>query len=105
MGKYTTGLDWSAVATMIGAIEELHSCRVECRVQTVGQAHNGRLDIEFVAHFSVVPGSDLPREVRVKHVWPTKTASNMEGLWYNLAWQLDYAIQKAYEQLSLTPKE
>jgi len=101
MGKYSTGLDWTTVIAMTGAVEAMHSCRVEWIVTTRGQAHNGSIEIVCAAHFDVLPGSDLPRQVEVKHFWPTNAAKSMEGLWYNLLWQLDYAIGKAYEQLPL----
>jgi len=93
-----------AAAHMIAAIEELHTCRVECHVRTATKQRAGGLEIDFVATFPTLPGSDLPREIKVSHVWPTKTTASMAGLFYNLCWQLDYAIQQAYEQLPLTPK-
>lgn len=104
MGKYSTGIDWTTVFAMQGAVEVMHSCRVVWTLTTPGQAQNGSTAIECVAHFAVVPGSDLPKTVTVRHVWPTKTAKTMEGLWYNLLWQLDYAIGKAYEQLTMDTK-
>jgi len=101
MGKYSTGIDWTTVGAMMSAIEAMHSCRVECRVTTDGTAHSGAMLIELEARFDVLPGSDLPKVVGVKHKWPTRAASSFEGLVYNLCWQLDYAIQQAYEQLPL----
>lgn len=101
MGKYTSGVDWSAAIHMIGAIETMHSCRVECRVQTAGKAAPGSIRIDFVARFDTLPGSDLPKEVAVSHVWPTRTTDSMAALFYNLCWQLDYAIGKAYDQMTL----
>jgi len=105
MGKFTSGIDWTAAAHMIAAMEELHNCRVECRVRTAMKRRGGGFDIDFVAEFDVLPGSDLPRQITVSHVWPTATTSSMAGLFYNLAWQLDYAIQKAYDQLPLPDTE
>lgn len=104
MGKYTSGIDWSTVIAMTGAIEAMHACRVVWTVTTAGQAHNGGIVIACEAHFDVLAGSDLPKMVRVDHKWPTKVAGSFEGLWYNLLWQLDYAIQQAYDQLPLTTK-
>jgi hypothetical protein len=101
LGKYSTGIDWSAVMAMASAIEELHSCRIVFRLTTGGQGHNGGMQIELGATFDVVPGSDLPKAVIVSHHWPSKTATTLQGLMYNLCWQLDYAIQKEYEQLPL----
>jgi hypothetical protein len=104
MGKYTSGVDWNAAIHMMSAIEELHSCRVECHVRTATKRRAGGIDIDLEAHFDVVPGSDLPRVVKVSHQWPTRTTDSMSGLFYNLCWQLDYAIQQAYEQMPLSEK-
>lgn len=104
MGKYSTGIGLTEAIAMMGAIEAMHDCRVVLTVTTAGQAHNGCAQIDLEAAFDVVPGSDLPRVVRVSHKWPTRAATTFEGLFYNLCWQLDYAIQKAYEQLPLVEK-
>jgi hypothetical protein len=56
------------------------------------------------AAFAVLPGSDLPKVVEVWAEWPTTKAKTELGLIYNLVWQLDYAIQQAYEQMVITPK-
>jgi len=89
---------------MTGAVEAMHQCRVVWTVTTRGEAHIGGITIDCVAVFSTLPGSDLPKEVKVTHNWPTKVAANMAGLWYNLLWQLDYAIQQAYEQMVMKTK-
>jgi len=105
LAKFTSGLGLTDAIAMMGAIEAMHTCRVSLLGTTRGLAHNGSMHIVLRAEFDVVPGSELPRQVDVQHVWPTKAASTFEGLLYNLCWQLDYAIQQAYEQLPLTPKE
>lgn len=89
------------VAAMMKAIEALHSARVEFRVRTLGKDVSGRMRIDCVAAFDVLPGSSLPVEVGVGMDWPNKAAATFDGLCYNLLWQLDYAIQKAYEQMPL----
>jgi len=104
MGKYGTAIAMTDVAAMMKAVEAMHTCHVEYRVQTAGKGVDGRLTIECAATFDVLPGSDLPHVVRVEHIWPSKTATTFDGLCYNLLWQLDYAIQKAYEQMPLTEK-
>jgi hypothetical protein len=104
MGKYTSGVDMSAAAAMMRAIESMHTCRVEFHLTTRGQGHSGSMHIACVATFDILPGSDLPKEVRVDHKWPSNAAATFEGLLYNLLWQLDYAIQKAYEQMPLDPR-
>jgi len=101
MGKFTGGIGMTEAIAMIGAIEAMHECRVALTVTTRGQAHNGCARIELAATFAVIPGSDLPKVVKVEHNWPTRAVSTFEGLFYNLAWQLDYAIQQAYEQMPL----
>jgi len=104
MGKYTTGIGLTEGIAMMGAIEAMHGCRVKLIVTTRGQAHNGCAHIELRANFDVLPDSDLARMVNVEHVWPSKAVRTFEALLYNLCWQLDYAIQKAYEQMPLTEK-
>jgi len=101
MGKYTSGVGVTEAIAMMGAIEAMHECRVKLTVTTRGQAHNGGAQIALEATFPVIPGSDLPKVVEVTHVWPTRAVSTFEGLFYNLCWQLDYAIQQAYEQMPL----
>jgi len=91
------------VAAMMKAIEAMHSCRVSYHVTTLGAGVDGHMLIVCAANFEVLPGSDLPKRVDVEHTWPSKAASTFDGLCYNLLWQLDYAIQKAYEQMPLEP--
>ncbi len=87
------------VAAMMKAIEVMHTCRVSYHVTTAGTGANGSMLIVCAAHFDVLPGSDLPKAVETQMVWPNKAAATFDGLCYNLLWQLDFAIQKAYEQL------
>jgi len=102
MGKYTSGVGATEAIAMMGAIEAMHSCRVSLTVTTRGQAHNGAAHITLTATFPVLPGSDLPKTVTVTHTWPTRAVTTFEGLFYNLCWQLDYAIQQEYEQMSIS---
>jgi hypothetical protein len=92
------------VAAMMKAVEAMHTCRVEYRVRTLGKDVAGRIHIECGAAFDTLPGSDLPKVVAVEHHWPSNTSATFEGLLYNLLWQLDYAIQKAYEQMAIAEK-
>lgn len=101
MGKYSSGVGMTDVAAMMKAVGSLHTCEVEFHVRTHGKDQGGRMLIECVATFDLLPGSDLPVRVAVQHVWPTRAAATFDGLCYNLLWQLDYAIQKEYEQLPL----
>lgn len=101
MGKFSSGIGMTEAIAMMGAIEAMHECIVVLTVTPDGQAHNGSAKIALRATFTVLPGSDLPKEVKVDHKWPTRAAATLEGLIYNLCWQLDYAIQQAYEQLPL----
>lgn len=104
MGKYSTGIGLTEGIAMMGAIEAMHGCRVALIVTTRGQAHNGCAHIELEATFPVLPGTELPRIVKVEHEWPSSAVRTFEGLLYNLAWQLDYAVQQAYEQMGLKEK-
>ena len=103
MGKYGSGIGMTDVAAMMKAVEAMHSCHVVLIARTAGMDVSGRMDIECVAEFDTLPGSDLPKVVRVHTAWPNKAAATYDGLCYNLLWQLDYAIQKAYEQMPLEP--
>lgn len=102
MGKYGTGIGMTDVAVMMKAIEAMHTCHVEFRVLTAGKGVDGSLSIVSVASFDRLPSSDLPKLVEVTHIWPSKAAATFDGLLYNLLWQLDYAIQKADEELKVT---
>lgn len=104
MGKFGTGVGMTDVGAMMRAIEAMHTCRVEFRVRTRSLQPGGSIDVECEASFDVLPGSDLPKVVGVQHSWPSSAARTFDGLCYNLLWQLDYAIQQAYEQMLLTEK-
>jgi len=104
MGKYPSGIGMTDVAAMMKAVEAMHSCDVVFHVRTSGKDVAGRIQIVCEASFHLLPGSALPKNVLVTHVWPTATSSTFDGLCYNLLWQLDYAIQQAFEQMSLEPK-
>lgn len=104
MGKYGSGVGMTDVAAMMKAVEAMHTCHVVFHVRTDGRDVGGRMHIDCEGTFEVLPGSDLPRVVKVGMVWPNKAAATFDGLCYNLLWQLDYAIQQAYEQMPLEPK-
>jgi len=104
MGKYSSGVGMTDVGAMMKAVEALHTCDVVFHVRTSGRDVSGRMQIACEAIFPVLPGSDLPRNIVVTHVWPTAAASTFDGLCYNLLWQLDYAIQQAYEQMPIEPE-
>ena len=104
MGKFGSGIGMTDVAAMMKAIEAMHTCRVAFHVRTAGLDVSGRMNIECEAAFEVLPDSDLPKQVSVEMLWPNKAAATFDGLCYNLLWQLDYAIQKAYEQMPLEKK-
>ena len=101
MGKSTSGPEMTDVAAMMKAIEALHTSHVEFRVRTSGAGVNGSMCIACVAAFELLPGSNLPREVMVEHVWPSNAGRTFAALCYNLLWQLDYAIQREYQQAPL----
>lgn len=105
MGKFTGGIGMTDVAVMMKAIESMHDCHVEFHVRTLGKDVSGYIATVCDATFQVLPDSDLPKKVWVEMAWPNKASATYEGMLYNLLWQLDYAIQKEYEQMPLTPKE
>lgn len=104
MGKFGSGVGMTDVAAMMKAIEAMHTCHVEFHVRTLGKDVSGRIAIVCDATFTTLPGSDLPKNVWVEMSWPNKAAATFDGLCYNLLWQLDYAIQQAYEQMPLEEK-
>lgn len=89
------------VAAMMKAVEALHDCQVAFHVRTAGKDVSGRINTECEATFQVLPGSELPKVVSTSMIWPNKAAATYDGMLYNLLWQLDFAIQKAYEQMTL----
>jgi len=101
MGKYSSGVGMTDVGAMMKAIESLHSCAVTFHVRTSGKDVAGRMQIVCEATFELLPGSSLPKNVVVTHVWPTAASATFDTLCYNLLWQLDYAIQMMYEQAAL----
>jgi len=86
---------------IMAAVAGVHSADVELAVTVGSQGHNGVCELKMRANFNVLPGSDLPRVVEVKMSFPNNQAATIAGTIYNLAWQLDHAIGKAYEQMSL----
>lgn len=89
------------VGAMMRAIESMHDCRVEFHVRTLSRQPGGAITIVCDATFDRLPASVLPERCWVEHAWPTKAAATFDGLLYNLLWQLDFAIQAAYEQAKL----
>ncbi len=92
------------VGAMMRAIESMHDCRVEFHVRTLTRQPAGAIAIVCDATFERLPDSELPKRCRVEHSWPSKVASTFDGLLYNLLWQLDLAIQQAYEQAKFPEK-
>jgi len=100
MGKLGSGIGMTDVAAMQKALEAMHTCRVDFHLQTLGKDVSGRFKIVCDATFDVLPGSDLPPLVSVQSAWPNNAVATFSGQCYNLLWQLDYAIQLAYEQMT-----
>lgn len=98
----SAGLGWTDIMMMATALESLHTCRVTIAITPRGAGRNGGMNIDVSAAFDVLEGSDLPRIVSVSAEWPSGKARSEVGLVYNLLWQLDYAIGKAYEQMTLS---
>jgi hypothetical protein len=101
LASVSSGIGMTDVAAMMGAIEALHECRVALTGTVRGRGHNGCIYIELTADWARLTESDLPAAVKVSQEWPSGAARTFEGLLYNLCWQLDYAIQQAYEQMKL----
>jgi hypothetical protein len=104
MGKYSSGIGMKDVSEMMRAVEVMHACRVVYHVTVITRQPGGSMLIVCEATFDVLPNSELPKVVKVEMTWPNSAAATFDGLCYNLLWQLDYAIQKAYEQAKMVEK-
>lgn len=94
-------IGWTDIMAMAQALEQLHSAEVVVTLTPRGTGGSGGMNIAVDAHFNVLEGSDLPRTVSVSADWPSGKARSELGLVYNLLWQLDYAIEQAYNTMSL----
>lgn len=101
MRKFTTGPDEIDVMAMIQAISSVHSGHVEVALCHLGNGFSPRVTVECRATFNVLPGSTLPKEVKVQNGYPCAEHSNLWAHIYDGLFRLDAAIQKAYEQASL----
>lgn len=94
-------IGWTDIMSMAQALEGLHTARVSVTFTPRGTGGSGGMNIDVTAQFSVLEGSDLPKVVSVNAEWPSGKARSEMGLVYNLLWQLDYAIEQAYNKMSL----
>lgn len=99
--KSTNGPDWIDLRAMMLAVGQLHTAEVELIVSPLGTGSTGAVQVKLVAHFDLLPGSSLPETVQVMGEWPHPDRKSLTDLAYNLIWQLDYQIGKAYNQMSL----
>ena len=85
----------------INAIEVMHTCHVVLTVTIASQGHSGGLRLSALATWDLLPGSDLPQAVETKRTWPNARNETISGLAYAIVIELDYAIGRAYEQMSM----
>lgn len=98
MGKSSNGPDMTDIATMMGALESLHECRVSLTVTTRGQGHNGIFHLLLSATFDVLLGSVRPSIVTVESQWPNAMGTDFEGTFFRGLYDLDFAVGEAYQQ-------
>lgn len=101
MGKSTNQPDATDVAMMMGAMESLHDCRVECRVTTAGQGQNGIMTILLVAKFVVVGALNNQVEIATKSQYPCTECRSLDTHIFRGLYSLDFAIGAAYAQEKL----
>jgi len=98
MGKSTNQPDWTDIATMMGALEAVHECRVSLTVTTGGQGHNGQCAIGVCAAFDVIPGSERASAVQTTITWPNGHGRTFEGEVFNALYVIDFMIGEVYQQ-------
>lgn len=101
MGKSTSGPDEIDVLAMMTAMQALHSARVELTVKLGGPGFNISAETELRAVFDVLPGSSLPREVKVSKPWPCRDHRTLLSHLYAGLYELDFQISKVYKQETL----
>jgi len=101
--KSTNGPDWTDIASLMSAIEVMHTCRVSLIVTAGSQGHNGGIHVVALAVFDRLPGSGIPKQAEAKGDFPTARTKTFDGLCYALVFELDYAIQQLYEQQLMQP--
>lgn len=99
--KPTNGPDWIDVIGLMNAIGSLHSGHVEVREYLVGTGFATSVMVEAKMRFDVLPGSSLPKEVKVEKEYPSPEHAAFAAHVFNLLYQLDYQISKVYRQESL----
>jgi hypothetical protein len=95
------GPDCLDCAVMMKSIETLHSAHVAVIVCPGGTGSGSPVDVALSALWETLPGSALEGGVAVHSEWPNKAGQSFWGLVYNLCWQLDEQIGKAYSNESL----
>lgn len=99
--RSTSGADWTDILMMAKAMESLHECRVGLTAIPASAGHNGSAELSATAVFDRLPASDEPRTVSKKMMWPNAKNLTVDGCFYKLLWELDFAIGESYEQTRL----
>jgi hypothetical protein len=101
MGKYSSGLDWIDVETMMRAMSALHTGQVGLTVLPHGIGSSGGVSVGASIMFDVLPGSSIPPCVSVIKNWPCASHATFQGHCFALLHELDYEISKVYANKSL----
>lgn len=90
------GPDWTDIGIYLGELEALH--RGECTL-IISRATTGDSSAVLVTvHvMSNEPGPGLkPRELALKHTWPTARSKTFEGLIFRLLHELDATLSREW---------
>lgn len=99
--KPTNGPDWIDVMSLMSAISALHSGHVEVKEYLVGVGFDTTVMVQACMFFDILPGSQLPKTVKVESEFPSPEYATFAAHVFNLLYQLDFQIGKAYQQEKL----
>jgi len=101
MGKSTNGPDLIDCEAMMRAMGALHSGHVELMLRPLGTGLGVSVEIELVMKFDVLPGSQLPAEIKSVSSYPCGVCGSFWGHVFSGLYALDFQIGQTYEQSEL----
>lgn len=102
MGKsLNSGVTWSDITYLISGLEGIHECRVELTVRTSGLPDRHTLDTTVLAWIPTVEPHQTKTIATLTSSWPNKIHPTMDSFVFNLLYDLDRAIGRAYAQTEI----
>jgi hypothetical protein len=99
MSKFlNSGITMSDVMYLLSGLESIHECRVELTVRTAGLAGNSMLDTTALAWVPTVEAQQTKTVATVTKSWPDKQHPTYDSFVFNLLYDLDREIGRAYMQ-------